>query len=226
MSFNILFSNKNYNTIANTIRNANPDIIGLQETQPHHITALKQALPEYPYIAIHPAPKYHNIAILSRYPIESLTILPETSIERGLSATITIQNQPITIIVAHLTPNYVPPDAPRPYPTELQSRYTSRHTEIDHLLQYTRQNPHPSLILCDCNLSDTSQAYPQMTQGLSDSFAQTGWGLGHTFIGETWKLPLQRIDYIWHTQNLRAIESYVGQDGGSDHLPIVTDFQL
>jgi vancomycin resistance protein VanJ len=73
MSFNILFKNKNYNSIVNTIRNANPDIIGLQETQPHHIAALQQALPEYPYIAIHPAPKFHNIALLSRYPIASRT---------------------------------------------------------------------------------------------------------------------------------------------------------
>ncbi len=234
MSFNILFSNQNYNQIANTIRNANPDIIGLQEAQPHHIAALKQALPEYPYIAIHPTPKFHNIALLSRYPltngrsetIESLNILPATAIERGLSATITIQNRPITIIVAHLTPNYVPPDAPLPYPEMLQSRYTSRHTEIDYLLNYTRNNPHPSLILCDCNLTNTSQAYPQMTQGLSDSFAHSGWGLGHTFVGETWKFPLQRLDYIWHTKNLPAIESHVGQDGGSDHLPIVSDFQL
>ncbi len=226
MSFNILFKNANYPSLVQTIRTANPDIIGLQETQPHHIAALKQALPEYPYIAIHPAPKFHNIALFSRFPIESLTVLPASSIERGLSATITIQNRPITIIVAHLTPNYVPPDAPRPYPEMLQFRYTSRHTEIAYILNYTRQNPHPSLILCDCNLSNTSQAYRQMRQGLSDSFAHTGWGLGHTFVGETWKFPLQRIDYIWHTQNITPIDAHVGPDGGSDHLPIVANFQF
>jgi vancomycin resistance protein VanJ len=79
-------------------------------------------------------------------------------------------------------------------------------------------------VLCDCNLTDTSQAYPQMAQGLSDSFAQVGWGFGHTFQGEEWKFPLQRLDYIWHTDRLNAIDAYVGKDGGSDHLPILANF--
>jgi vancomycin resistance protein VanJ len=224
MSFNVLFNNQKYQKIVQSIRSSNPDIIGLQEVQSHHMGELKQALPEYPYSAFHPAPKFHNIAIFSRFPIESIIILPERSIERGMSVVIKMPGRSVTVIVAHLTPNYVPAVPREQYPKLLQERYDRRIVEIDYLLQLVRRNPQPSIVLCDCNLTDTSQAYPQMANGLSDSFAQAGWGFGHTFQGEDWKIPLQRLDYIWYTNNLNAIDSYVGQDGGSDHLPLLSDF--
>ncbi len=224
MTFNVLFSNQKYQKIIQTIRSSKPDIIGLQEMQPHHLAALKQALPEYPYSAFHPVPKFHNIAIFSRFPIEPATILPESSIERGMSVVVKMPGRAVTVIVAHLTPNYVPPAPRDQYPQLLQDRYDSRVSEIDYLLHLVRRNPQPSIVLCDCNFTDTSQTYPQMAKGLSDGFAQAGWGLGHTFQGEDWQFPLQRLDYIWHTNNLQAIDSAVGQDGGSDHLPLWTDF--
>jgi vancomycin resistance protein VanJ len=227
MSFNVLFNNHNHSKIVQSIRSSNPDIIGLQEVQSHHFIALKQALTEYPYSFFHPASKFHNIAFFSRFPIESVTILPEKSIERGMSIVVKMpDNRSVTVIVAHLTPNYVPPVPKDQYPKLLQARYDSRILEIDYLLKFVQANPYPSVILCDCNLTDTSQAYPKMTQGLSDSFAQAGWGLGHTFQGEEWKFPLQRLDYIWHTNNLTAIDAYVGSDGGSDHLPLLAEVVL
>jgi endonuclease/exonuclease/phosphatase (EEP) superfamily protein YafD len=54
MSFNVLFNNKNHSRIVQSIRSSNPDIIGLQEVQSHHLKALKQALTEYPYSVFHP----------------------------------------------------------------------------------------------------------------------------------------------------------------------------
>jgi vancomycin resistance protein VanJ len=124
MTFNLLFKNENHSKIAQTIRSSNPDVIGLQEVQSHHIEALKQILTEYPYVVIHPVPKYHNIAFFSRLPIESVNILPESSIERGMSIVVKIQDRLLTVIVTHLTPNYIPPEQQDQYSYQLQSRYT------------------------------------------------------------------------------------------------------
>jgi vancomycin resistance protein VanJ len=30
-----------------------------------------------------------------------------------------------------------------------------------------------------------------------------------------------RVDYIWHTPDLVALEAWVGADAGSDHLPVL-----
>ena len=33
--------------------------------------------------------------------------------------------------------------------------------------------------------------------------------------------PVARVDYIWHTADLVALEAWVGADAGSDHLPVL-----
>jgi vancomycin resistance protein VanJ len=43
---------------------------------------------------------------------------------------------------------------------------------------------------------------------------------------EEWQFPLQRLDYIWHTNRLAALNALVGTDGGSDHLPLLADFHF
>ena len=37
--------------------------------------------------------------------------------------------------------------------------------------------------------------------------------------------PLLRIDYIWHSDELRAASARVGEDIGSDHLPLTAEFE-
>lgn len=80
------------------------------------------------------------------------------------------------------------------------------------------------LVLCDCNLTDTSEAYATLRAGLHDSFAEAGWGLGLTMLLSQPHIPAQRYDYIWHTDELVALSAQVGADGGSDHLLLLAQF--
>jgi endonuclease/exonuclease/phosphatase (EEP) superfamily protein YafD len=84
----------------------------------------------------------------------------------------------------------------------------------------------PALLLCDCNLTDTSQAYAQLAAFLVDSFREAGWGFGHSSFGRRPPFLGQRLDYIWHSDRLTAIEARVGPDGGSDHRPVVVKLAL
>ena len=61
-----------------------------------------------------------------------------------------------------------------------------------------------------------------MLDGFSDSFDEAGWGLGHTMRAPLVRVPALRLDYVWHTPELRPIEARVGAEAGSDHLPVVT----
>jgi endonuclease/exonuclease/phosphatase (EEP) superfamily protein YafD len=33
--------------------------------------------------------------------------------------------------------------------------------------------------------------------------------------------PLLRVDYIWYTEPIHCLNSWVGEDTGSDHLPVL-----
>ncbi|MEJ7839864.1 MAG: hypothetical protein WKF81_13710 [Thermomicrobiales bacterium] len=83
-------------------------------------------------------------------------------------------------------------------------------------------------------------AYRWLTSlGLIDSYRLVGSGAGRTFPQRlclnrsvnnrlTWirLRPLARLDYIWHTPELRSIEAWIGEDAGSDHLPVLARLLL
>jgi vancomycin resistance protein VanJ len=108
----------------------------------------------------------------------------------------------------------------------VKERYEQRLAEVRRLEQEFRSLHEPALLLCDCNLTDTSEAYAQLTTFLRDSFREAGWGLGHSSYGRRPPFLAQRLDYIWYTDGLAATEAFVGSDGGSDHRPVVARLAL
>ena len=96
--------------------------------------------------------------------------------------------------------------------------------------RYIRRVSGSQLLTGDFNQTDWSRSYDRLASVLDDSFREAGRGFGHTYpsnIGFSRtevSIPLVRIDYIFHSADLRAVTARVGPDGGSDHLPVVADF--
>jgi endonuclease/exonuclease/phosphatase family metal-dependent hydrolase len=72
-----------------------------------------------------------------------------------------------------------------------------------------------------------------VTAGLVDAFAAAGAGRGWTLprrVGNAARSqlglrrvplrPVARVDYIWCTPDVQPETAWVGDDGGSDHLPV------
>lgn len=226
MSFNVLWSNHDYPKIAAMIRAAQPDMIGLQEVRPANVIALANALGgQYPYHAIHPVDKFHTVGLLSRFPIESLVTLPNPPLERGIQAVVRFQDRPLSILVVHLVPNNMPLQPLSEFVAATKDRYAQRAAEVAYLEQSLRARTMPTIIMCDCNMTDTSETYARLHAVIGDSFQERGWGFGHTLRVAAVPFPVQRVDYIWHTNELSAVDPYVGPDGGSDHFPMIATFR-
>jgi vancomycin resistance protein VanJ len=175
MSFNILWSNLNMTKIAQTVHSSKPDIIGLQEVRPQHVPMLKQTFPDYPYSAFHSNQElFHTVGILSKFPIRSIEVLPDRPMERGLKVVVEIDGCPLTVIVAHLIPPNVPLFPIDQFGALMQERYVRRSQEIEQLRQVMQRRESPAIVLCDCNLTDTAQTYPQFQTFLQDSFRSAG----------------------------------------------------
>jgi vancomycin resistance protein VanJ len=225
MTFNVLWSNHDYPTISAMIRAAQPDVIGLQEVRPADVAALAGALDGlYPYHAIHPADSFHTVGLLSRFPIESLVALPNPPLERGVQAIVRFDNRPLSILVVHLAPNNMPLQPLSEFVAVTKERYAQRAVEVAYLEQSLRTRTLPTIMMCDCNMTDTSETYARLRSVIVDSFQERGWGFGHTLRVDSVPFPVQRVDYIWHTDELSAVNAYVGLGGGSDHLPMVATF--
>ncbi|MCJ8281388.1 MAG: endonuclease/exonuclease/phosphatase family protein, partial [Rivularia sp. ALOHA_DT_140] len=108
MTFNMLRSNTDYNSIVKMVTENNPDIIGLQEVTPQAEPILiKRFEKDYPYHAFHPVELSHNVGILSRFPIDKPITFPEPPIKRGIQVTLRLNNgEPLEAIFTHLIPFY------------------------------------------------------------------------------------------------------------------------
>ncbi|MBI1279851.1 MAG: hypothetical protein GC179_17115 [Anaerolineaceae bacterium] len=108
----------------------------------------------------------------------------------------------------------------------------TRNSQIDALLAYLATEPYPYIVAGDFNTSDFSMTYTQIAARMQDSFAEAGVGLGSSWPAARafgWPAfipPIIRIDYIWHSAGLQAVNAWKGDFDGSDHLPMFADLAL
>ncbi|MCU0490445.1 MAG: endonuclease/exonuclease/phosphatase family protein [Chloroflexaceae bacterium] len=222
VSFNLLWSNQDYEKVRAMARASQADVIGLQELRLVDTPALFAALAaDYPYHVLHTGDFYHTVALVSRFPLEEVRVFAAPPLERGLEATVVVGGRPIDLLVTHLAPNNMPFEWPGQFAADTGERYRTRAAEVSFIQHVVAQRTRPIIMLCDCNLSDTSEAYARLASSLNDSFRMVGWGLGHTLLNPLLPFPVQRIDYVWATNELQPLTAYVGPAAGSDHLPVV-----
>lgn len=223
------------------LRESGADVLCLEEIMPDLATILLPKLRDlYPYEAFQKEKnrKGDNFT-LSKYPIVSSDYV-ELGIPDAASpvrSVINVDGQLIAVYTVHL----LWPVA-REYATNYSMDWnmrvvlgfddTLRNQQIDRLLSYLKNEPNPFIVAGDFNTSDFSVTYGKLTESLHDSFAEGGVGLGgswpvaHARGLPSWLPPLIRIDYIWHSDGLRTIRAWQGEETGSDHLPLIADLAL
>jgi endonuclease/exonuclease/phosphatase (EEP) superfamily protein YafD len=225
MTFNVLTSNKDTDALVYAIRAAQPDILGMQELTERKRAALKAAFgTQLPYHTFDGPASFGNVGLMTRFPIETVQPITLPTGQPALDARLNIHGQQVHVFVAHLTPNHLFKNAAIDLGTAASNAFASRAAEVAFLHEKLRDLREPALLLCDCNLTDTSQAHAELAAFLTDSFREAGWGLRNT--NDAGSFPLQRIDYVWHSTGLVAITAEVGQPGGSDHLPVIVRLAL
>src|SRR5581483_5254308 len=97
----------------------------------------------------------------------------------SLPAVLDFARNPLDVIVVHLQPSRlgVPIDQ---LPGAATTFYAFRQAELAVIEREVRGAHGPLVLLCDCNMPDTSEGYQRMSALLVDSFREAGWGLGLT----------------------------------------------
>jgi endonuclease/exonuclease/phosphatase (EEP) superfamily protein YafD len=227
MSFNVLYSNTAYEAIVDSIQSANPDVVGFQELTPVIAAAVVEELErDYPYNTFHLLENGLSTGVLSKFPLVSGERFNLPPRDLALHTVVQVEGTKVRIIVVHLYPNNLFDHSTTQFVTLVKERYGYREKETMQLTQMIHDLEGPVLLMCDCNLTDTSEAYARLDTVLDDSFSEAGWGMGHTLQLPQLSFPFQRIDYVWYTEEFEALYAYVGQDGGSDHLPIVAKLRF
>jgi endonuclease/exonuclease/phosphatase family metal-dependent hydrolase len=182
----------------------------------------------YPHQALFPG-SFEGKGVISRYPIRSAEQLYLYPSRPDLNVVIDMDGVRLGMVVAHPPP---PQFGLRGFFFDLHAK-----TQISALIQKTIASP-PAVLLGDFNTWEKTLTYAELLQsGLKDAFRKVGAGAGYTLplrLG-SWKrlqginwifrwMPLRpflRVDYIWHTNAITALAAWLGEDAGSDHLPVL-----
>ncbi len=108
--------------------------------------------------------------------------------------------------------------------TRLGGAYRMRAQQVKKVKQFIDTQETWGTIICgDFNDTPISYAYHQMKKGLKDAYVSTAFGPGITYHED---LFLFRIDYILHSEDMKAYKTKVDKVTYSDHYPLRTYFEM
>jgi len=182
--------------------------------------------------------------ILSRYPIiveESITV----EIDKHLMSTvINVDGKKVRLVNCHLESIRLQPDQIEAVnkvqradihehsktKTELKTTYEKmsqafryRSIQTDTLVSIVKRSDIPTIVCGDFNDTPISYTYRQMRQVMEDTFCHTFMKIGDTFNGD---LPKLRIDYIFHSNDIKSKDYFVNKENLSDHYAVMSTLIL
>lgn len=243
---------KKPNPIIQYIIDEDPDIVcfqeaGLTEGKSEHLTEedLTKALCKMPHYRIFKLSFSHGnlifgLAVFSKFPILSAKLLPIESEYNGSCVfELDINGRKVTLINNHLESNKISTDERADYYNltkgpdtqklealthlmfqRLTPAYKLRAFQADMISDIIQNTPNKYVIVCgDFNDTPISYARHKIKGNLKDAFVESGCGMGITFNRHRF---LFRIDYIFHSDNMKAYNCTVGKLKNSDHYPLWT----
>lgn len=223
VSYNVCKSNWDFKALIDVIRQAQPDLLLLQELRPDYAQRLPERLSNL--YADEQGKSYFmydsllNQAVISRYPLAPL----EPALSQGRVQKVKMETPQGLVEVWNVHANQ---------PFFWQQHYQ----ELTALAKAISLVEEPLIVGGDFNTTDQSEIYRLITAHLYNAHQQAGWGFGFTFPAPNADVycnydfqqslipPMVRIDHIFYSHHFYAHQAETLSDGGgSDHLPIMAE---
>ncbi|MFK7755943.1 MAG: endonuclease/exonuclease/phosphatase family protein [Flavobacteriales bacterium] len=105
----------------------------------------------------------------------------------------------------------------------MQLAYKKRALQLQKVLDHIYDCPHSVVLAGDFNDTPVSYSYAQTRKYLTDSFVESGTGVGNTYVGD---LPSFRIDYIFHDDTMESADFRTLPFEFSDHRAIFSKLRV
>ncbi len=100
---------------------------------------------------------------------------------------------------------------------KVRNSYPIRAKQAGKIMTHVKDSPYPVIICGDFNDTPMSYVYNQFNSFLNDAFRETSFGIGSTYAG---KIPIGRIDYIFHSREIKSSNFQIQKEALSDHFAI------
>lgn len=238
MTFNVWGGSHQAETAEVIIDNGYPDIVVLQELTPEMQEILLEVLGDrYPYALLDAGEVNRGMGVLSRYPLREVADAESLyALDWELQVVeVQLDGQMLTVYNCHPHSSNVLAylEEGSAIAASVTAGFRNREMIARALLADIERRQTPVIVAGDLNSPPQSAVYRLLTQRLTNSHAEAGWGLGHTFPayqGSYRGIPIlarqMRLDVIFYTPELQALRSSVSATyGESDHLPVMAELR-
>ncbi|MBV6452106.1 MAG: hypothetical protein MHPDNHAH_02859 [Anaerolineales bacterium] len=229
LTYNVLFSNENYDAVAGTILANQPDLVALQEVQPAMMDKLQKRLQAvYPHSLLGTENDYGTTAVFSRYPFMESYILDLQADRPAVIVTVEIQGKTITFVSTHLLAYNLWWTKLKDIPATVMERTFNQNRQAALLIDEIKSKDGIVILGCDCNGYETSSSYRLLDQ-VMDNSARSRNGLAPIDSSGELKRDVfpWHIDFVWYKGEVLPAGTYkVSNSSGSDHLPVLSTFVI
>jgi endonuclease/exonuclease/phosphatase (EEP) superfamily protein YafD len=222
LTHNVLHNNEDVDALVASIEEHEPDFFGLRELAGPMAQVLEPRFAkQYPHHRVEP-----GCGFWSRYPILAYERfqLVEGQGSWAQQLVLDVEGYEVTVLSVHprSPPAYGFPlsELPRRLPEALADE--GRDADLQALVGRLGEIEGPLVVIGDFNATDQHALYGPLTRHLRDAHRECGWGMGFTYsrwpeVGQA----LWRIDYVFHSPELVALDTRTGDYAGSDHRPVI-----
>jgi vancomycin resistance protein VanJ len=234
-TFNINWGNPDLPEIARRIAAADADVVAVQEMNDQSDRYLRRQLGKtYPHFHYRgPEGRYAagGFGFLSKHPLTDLKYLPPKAGLFGVwTCEVQVAGRPVQLVNVHLTPFMLPEEGGALAAWRLFGKVEDIHAEEIKQVGSVLAKDEATIVLGDFN-SPSTFAAPQylVKRGLTDSFAAVTKNADEH---PTWHWPWGktelkfRLDYIFHTDGIKTLESRIVKTGASDHNLVVSKLEV
>lgn len=222
MSVNLFVGNAEYDKAAQSILDADADIVSLQEVTPLWATELTDRLRhKYPYSQLATQTDAFGIAVFSRHPLTAHVV--QTEGIPWIEADVTLTDQD----TRHIRPQFRF-IAAHTLPPRGRHYAEARNKQLRSIADFAaraRSDDLPVVLAGDLNCTRWSPYFRQMTTTAQLRSARVGFGLVTTWPADQWLLRIP-IDHVLVSSRIGVADFRTGRRTGSDHLPLIVDLTL
>lgn len=195
------------------IAEAEPDLVVLEEISTEWVGALAGITNSRPHVCLEPRGDNFGIGLFSRWPLDSAEVVHVGAAEvPSIVARVRTPSGAVTVVATHPLP---------------PSGAAYSHLRNDQLAKLPDLVPAagPVLLLGDLNATPWNRHFRLLLQrtGLRDSARGRGvqptWPAGNPLLA----IPL---DHCLHSPDIAILRRRIGNDVGSDHLPVIVELAL
>jgi endonuclease/exonuclease/phosphatase (EEP) superfamily protein YafD len=205
---NVYTSNIHHDSLITLIRERNPDVIGLVETDVRWLRALDEPLRDYPHRVLHPRDDNFGIAMYSRVPLMDAQVR-DFGVVPTIVASIKVGDREADLVLVHVLP-------------PISQQYTQdRDEQLSVLGSLRARSGHGLVIAGDFNVTPYSSAF---RASFPPSYFKRTGGVEGTFpagVPAALRIPIDLVVAAGSIDVRRKLE----RDIKSDHLPFMVELR-